>query len=419
MSETITIYRVGDTPIEVDPKECIFTDRTRIEDGHCPRKRYLRYELGGFGYVPPGSNEDLIIGGATHEGLDLLLQGGTLEKSLLVADDYFWGEISYPDFILPEQQEALGLDGAHLVKAFIYAFNSAYLPQLLDTYEVIEVEEEINWWVGDHLEGKWIVMMSRPDGVLRHKQTGRLWHVSHKTAQDFPQVQIEKLKVDMQRFSESMAIWAKYGEPVEGTLYNYFLKGRRFTDKDLNIERFSSGLIHPYMQRMTPGGDIDAEMISFSYEWQEIEGHLLKTKRLGRGWERVSIYNEMDFELYLNWIENKQVPRYRDYLKESVIGLKEEYFDQEFAERWRIGVAYAEEEWAKRIEWSGSEHFENDINNYYDKMFPLNSSECFSWNRKCSYHPICWGNSSVESLIEEGSLIKREPNHLIELKKVT
>jgi hypothetical protein len=425
MNDLITVHRIGQPPIEVPPERCIFTDRSRIEDGSCPRRRYLRYELDGMGYVSPSSNEDLVIGGATHEGLDVLLQGGTLKQALAVTEDYFWENICYPDYLLPEQQDALGWDGCNIAKAFVYSFDSAYLQQLLDTYEVMEVEEEINWLVGevyrhnDASHPDYIVMMSRPDGVLRHKETGRLWHVSHKTAQIFNDIQVEKLKIDSQRFSESMAVWAKYGEPPEGTLYNYFLKGKRYQDKDLNIDRFSSGLIHPYMQRMGPGGDINAEMLSFVYEWNELEDHNLRSRRLGKGWERVTIYNEMDFFLYLNWLENEAVPRHKDYLKESIVGLKEEFFDQEFAQRWVTGVAYAEEEWAKRVEWSSSEHFEDDLNNYYAKMFPLQSSECFSWNKKCTYHGICWDRQNLASLIEEGRLIPREPNHLVEALKIT
>lgn len=416
MTDTITIYRIDNPPIELDPKDIIFTDRSRIEDGLCPRKRFLRYEYGGFGYITPGSNEDLVIGGATHEGLDLLLQGGSLEKSLEVADDYFWGEINYSDYILPEQQEALGMDGSHLVKAFIYGFYSKWLPQLLDEYEVIDIEDEINWEVGRAGDGKYIVMMSRPDGVLRHKGTGKLWHVSHKTAQDFPELQLLKFKVDQQRMSECMAVWAKYGEPVEGTLYNYFLKGRRSRDKELSIDRFSSGLIHPYMLRQSTGGDIDPEMINFQYEWLELDGHIEKTKRVPRGWEKVSIYEEMDFNLYLEWLENKLVPRCRDYLKESIIGLKEEPFNEEFAERWQRGTSYLEEQWAKKIPWTRVESFTDD---YYDYEFPLTSSECFSYNRRCGYFPICWEDSQIETLIEDGSLIERVPNHLVELRKIT
>lgn len=414
MTDLITVYRIDRPPIEVPPERIIFTDRSRIEDGLCSRKRYLRFELGGMGYVSSAfSNEDLVIGGATHEGLDLLLQGGSLEKALIVAEDYFWEKIFYPDYLLPEQQDALGWDGCNLAKAFVYAYHSTYLPQLLELYEVLEVEEEINWEVGQTGDGKIIVMMSRPDGLLRHKQTGRLWHVSHKTAQDFQPLQVDKLQIDAQRFSESMGIWAKYGEPVEGTLYNYFLKGKRYKDKDLNIDRCSSGLIHPYMNRMGPGGDIDPEMLSFVYEWQELDGYTLKNRRLGKGWEKVDIYREMDFITYLGWLEGMVVPRGKDYLKESIVGMNEQLFHVEHAARWLRGLAYSEEEWARKVD------FVKGLEGHYpfDREIPLQHSQCFSWNRKCSYHSICWQDQPIESLIEDGSLVIRTPNHLVESTK--
>jgi hypothetical protein len=421
MTDTITIYRIGQDPIELPPERCIFIDHSRIVDGLCPRKRYLRYELGGMGYVSPGSGEDLNIGGSTHEGLDNLLQGGTLEQALTVAEDYFWEHAAYPDYLLPEQQDALGWDGCNLAKAFIYAFNVSYLPQLLETYEVLEVEEEINWlvgWIhaGDN-DDKAIVMMSRPDGLLRHKETGKLWHVSHKTAQDFQPLQIDKLQIDSQRFSESMAIWAKYGEPVQGTLYNYFLKGKRYKDKDLSIDRFSSGLIHPYMQRLaTIGGDLIPENLSFIYEWNELDGHLLRSRRLGKGWERVTIYNEMDFMTYLGWLEGQIVPRGRDYLAESIVGMHEVWFNEEHAERWQRGVARSEEDWARKVEHvgRGDGWIDGDL---ADQTIPLQHSECYSYNRPCTYLGICWQDQPIESLIYDGSLVARTPNHLIELTK--
>jgi hypothetical protein len=370
-----------------------------------------------MGYVSPGSGEDLALGGCTHEMLDLLLQGGSLENCFLVGEDYLRENLIYPDYILPEQQNALWQDAWHLSKAFVYSFNSSYLPQILDEYEVLEVEEEINWLVGmtSGVE-KYIVMMSRSDGVLRKKVGDRLYHLSHKTAQTFSDIQIQKFQMDTQRFSESMAIWAKYGEPPAGTLYNYFLKGKRYQDKDLGIDRFSSGLIHPYMQRIGPGGYLNAEMLSFNYEWQELDGYTMKTRRLGKGWERVSIYDEMDFELYLNWLENEAVPRHKDYCKESIIGLKEEFFDPEFAERWRQGIRAGEEEWAGRVYYSKGETLDSG---YFNEMFPLENSQCFDWGRKCTYHPICWGRQPIQYLIEKGDLIPREPNHLVELNKVT
>jgi hypothetical protein len=120
----------------------------------------------------------------------------------------------------------------------------------------------------------------------------------------------------------------------------------------------------------------------------------------------------MDFLLYLNWIENNMVPRYKDYLKQSIVGLKEEYFNIGHAERWLEGVRSAEELWNLKVslvEETGDTHM--------NREFPLENSQCYTWNKPCSYIPICWKDQPIETLIQEGKLIERVPNHLVELNK--
>lgn len=413
--ELVLVYRLNLPPIEILRSQIIFTDRSRIEEGACPRKRYLKYEADGIGYSPIIRNEDLLIGGATHEGLDLLIQGGSLEKALEVTEEYYNSAPPMNDYLLPEQQSIIAKDGIHLSKAFVYAFNSVYLPQLLDEYEIVEVEEEINWLVDtitydDNLShNKYIVMMSRTDGVVRHKLTDKLWNLSHKTSQNFDDIVISKLDIDPQRFSESLAVEAKYGKPVEGTLYNYFLKSGKWKDDELNISRFTSGLIRPYVNRLAQVGDLTPDLLSYSYEWNELDGHISRKRRLGKGWERCNIYDEMNYLTYLQWLEQKLIPHYKDYLQEIVVGLVPVFYNPLIAQRWLTGIKATERQWSQSVDFVGSNYISDDHN--LNSEFPLISSQCFSYNKKCGFHPCCWGNSTISSLIQSGNLITRSPNH--------
>lgn len=422
----VTVYRLHNTPIEVDSDEIAWVDHSRMLDTVCPRKRYLRYEYDGTGIVGIGRNEDLGIGGTIHEGLDLLFQGGQLDKALEVAKDYYLALPEWPSYMLPEQQEVLAADHLHLSWAFIYGFNYAYLPQMMEEYEVIEVEEEINWLLAELnppvFGKKYIVMMSRPDGVLRHRATGEIWHMSHKSYNGvFNDMKIMQLDSDSQRMAECLAVMAKYGTPPTGTIYNYFLKGKKSEDDKIGVERYTNGLIRPYMQRQTPGGEILPEFLSFGYEWEELDmsTHMIKKRRLGKGWERVAIYNEMDFWTYLSWLEHSYIkppgmPVGRDYLAESIAGNVPVYFNLDHATRWMAGAVVKEMNWMDRLMSVNHTSLDDIEDNTFDYEFPLEQSQCFSYNRPCSYHKICWKGIPISHLTETGAMVKRQYNHMQE-----
>lgn len=417
MEDNIKIYEVGGGVINVPRHLVIFTDRSRIVE-ECPRKRYYQYEYGGTGYVSAARNEDLLIGAAVHEGVDLLFQGGSLDKALIVASDCYLEGKPWGSWLLPEQAEVATADGLHLVKALVYAFYTTYLTQYLEQYEVVEVEEEINWLVRK-LEERYLVCMSRPDAILRDKETGKLWHVSHKTAKRFDDISVQKLDVDVQRFAEGYAIWAKYGEPPEGTLYNYFIKGDRRKDEVTNMDRYVTGLIRPYIQRMADGGPLTPERLSYQWEWQHRDPTtgIVSKKRLGKGWEKTSIYNEMDYMTYLDWLREKWVQPGMDLILDSVAGMVPVFFDKYHAWRWLQGIRRSEAQWIEDVGAvlrSGEKSREGQENHY----LPLASSQCFNYNHRCSYFDICWRGKQPDDLMADGSLTHREPNHLVEFYEV-
>lgn len=420
--QTITVHRINQSPIEIPRDTVIFVDRSRVVDGVCSLKRFYRYELHGQGYVSPYSNRDLAIGGAVHEGLDLLLQGGTLAKALEVAVKYFYDQ-PFADSLLLEQRERLNLDDAHLVQAFVFAFDHLYLNDIFSQYKVLAIEEEINWLLGEMREPIYdpntgthrdkIVVMSRPDGVWQHLQTENYWHVSHKTTGVYTDLTIQGLEVDEQRFLECMAIWAKYGKPPEGSYYNYFLKGKRYWDKSYGTERLVNGIIRPYLNRLAvTGGEILPDMISYVGEWTELEegNPMPVTHKVRKGFERVSIYDEMDYGTYLEWVRDELVPRKKNYLSELVVGLIPEYFKPDLALEDMGALMQDEEAWARKMSIIGR----NDVNSYTMRELRRRKSHCLSFGRVCTYHPICWRGRSVEQLVDDGKLIPRPINHLQE-----
>lgn len=416
MDDLIKVYRLQQGPIDVPRNKIVWIDRSRIEE-QCLRKRYLQYNYLGTGLVSTARNEDLLIGAAVHEGVDLLMQGGNLDQALTVAMDCYDEGRPWGDWLLPEQKVILTNDGKHLVMALIYAFERCYLPQYREQYEVLEIEEEINWEVGT-MSDLHLVCMSRPDAILRDKQTRRLWHVSHKTTKRFDDLILQKLDVDIQRFAEGYAIQAKYMEPIEGTLYNYFIKGDRRKDESTNLDRYTTGLIRPYIQRIGTGGSITPEMLSYQWEWNRLDqssGQVSK-KRLGKGWEKCDIYREMDFKTYLGWLAEKWVDPGGDFLLDSQAGMIPVYWDNDHAWRWLIGTGKSEQRWYRTIDMDGNRM--NMTGLVAAEDLPLATQQCFSYNHRCQYFDICWRGKSPETLLGDGTLAHREPNHLQEFYEV-
>lgn len=412
-NELIKIYRLDNKPIEIERDKIIWIDRSRLETGLCPRHRYLAYDFNGLGYSPTGRNQDFVIGSTVHEGCDVLLQGGSIEQAFLVMEDYYYDQPPFSDAMDPDQADILTKDGIFLAKGLVYSFYSRYLSDLLSQYDVLEVEEEINWLIGEN-DNKFIVMMSRNDGVLRSKESGKIWTLSHKTTSRYNHIVYSKLEIDMQRFSESLAVEAKFKEEVEGTLYNYFDKGEKRLDNEYNIKRHDSGLIRPYINRMGIIGDINPELLHFQSQWTELENGKEKVRKLGKGWERCSIYDEMDYEEYLKWLEDSKIPRHKDYLHESVVGLIPQFYNKKHSRRWLNGLRREEILRSIDIEIIKiAEPYVDDI----DSSFPLKSSECYNKynNGRCIFYENCWHSSSIIDLESNGLIEVRKPNHKQEI----
>lgn len=136
-----------------------FTSRSAVLCAKtCMYKRYLQYELEGSGYTTERISLDLLIGTVCHRGLQYLLEHCRLhkadeelseacideavEKAYEVWRDnlsnhQIWlhtGEEDRLDWIIAEQE--------CLFEGLIRAFAARRLPDLLDEYEILEVEHE-------------------------------------------------------------------------------------------------------------------------------------------------------------------------------------------------------------------------------------------------------------------------------------
>lgn len=408
------VYTLDGESVEMNRDSVIVTDRSRINEGKkCPRKRWIKYEAMGTGLESKWRSEDLELGSAVHEGLDRVMTGTETEFAAsgarLRLEKMVELEIENDNgamwSALPEVAQLLRGEQAALTYALVWIFGKRLAGRLLEEYEILSTEEEINWLLGDG--EKSIVMMSRPDGVWRRRSDGQLFVVSYKTAKKFEPWTLENLECDSQGLTEGLAAWARYGEKPAGILYFYLLKGTKYQDKELGVKRYTSSLVRPWMNEQVGMGDLLPSQFAMEYEFYEpSEG---KTRRLGKGWKRVDIWTMMDLGEWLRWLDEGLVqPELgRDWLGEVIAEPQVRMFDEEQADRWIKGAAKSEQIQAANNFIVAHQPTKAAL----DTFIPLSDQACFQFGRRCFAFDTCFRGVTIEQKVVNGDWIARTPNH--------
>lgn len=324
----------------------IWIDRSRYESSlHCLRERWYTYHAGGKGIVSARKPLPLAVGGAVHAGLAALLRacigigGDSIILGSIASMEDAAVRAALADFsqyrrALDTRDEHLGLstdapkpveteaaedylyaEQSALVEGMVRAYARRRLRPLVEQYEVLEVEREGQWllstWptapaAGETPEdwGRELWFMSRPDALLRDRQTNQLLLLSYKTASGWDWRREQDAMHDMQGLSEGVEVerrlagWWEYtqravrvaapdgglyiGKDEQGNAihcpiamrnflsaqpapprisairYEFLLKGDRRTDKELSAELQSevriqrSHLIRQYVAQSVP-----------------------------------------------------------------------------------------------------------------------------------------------------------------------
>jgi hypothetical protein len=225
----------------------IFTDRSRTETAQrCKRLRWLQYHEGPthMGLDSIKRPLPLAVGGAVHTGLEVLLRGGQsdvntnnvnwrkLEDS---AVEHALGVFSLetldpPDAerqqnAVPDFDDYLKAEQAALVEALVRAYARRRLRPLLEQFEVLEVEREGEWLLyqsddpsalalpHERYGPKWeLWFMSRPDALLRERQSNELYLLSYKTTGSWDARKARDAEHDMQGLSEGVEVERRLAE---------------------------------------------------------------------------------------------------------------------------------------------------------------------------------------------------------------
>lgn len=407
MSDTLLVHRLDARPIELPRSQCHLFSRSQMLLGQtCPKKREFAYHWQDKGVESTLLSEDLALGTAVHAGLEELMQGSDYGAAADIAqqvmmEQYRLGlEMQAATITIDPQSETAQLlaeEQANLAYALVWTFGRRRLVSLLERFEVVEVEPEICWLVGELWNPgcftTYIVMMSRPDAILRSREDGRLWTVSWKTSKKFDGGYIERFESDVQSLTEGLAVHAKYGEVPAGTLYTYFLKGDKTFDAETGAKRYTSPLVRPYCNWTGVG----EPQYRGAYKWFDEMG---TEKRCGKGWERTDIWKSFEMPEWLELLDSGAIhpEANRDWLGEAVVEPEPRPFNPEYAERWRQKAVQQESDWIAILQG--------------DRIATQDETGCHTYNRKCTYYGVCWRGETIEDQIASGyKRLRQESNH--------
>lgn len=427
----------------------IYTDRSRVLRNHtCPRARWWEYEFptGNLinGVVSTKLDMNLLLGSTFHMGVQSMLTGYELEESvkraiygngaewpgmweLLKNRGLILGENENVDYVTQEQ--------VSLAEALIRAYWYAVLPDLLFRFNIVEVEQEHQGHFGELNWGM------RADAVLMEKDSLDLYVLSLKTTKEYGKRAEDSARHDMQGMSEVATIDQKLEEWQElasnsradlvpkwfidrmltgalpkcmGVTMQYALKGRREEyPKESGRYTYNNALIRPWRK----GEDLEGAHYAFKFE---IEDELGSKHRLGKGWNRINIWEDMGVKEWIEKLANEEIQGFpMGYALLRQLALPVDFFrHDEDIEEWAISTEAEEVEVARKANLVRKALVTNPKNYQRElaKNFPKHTKSC-DWPSKCIYQEICFGPTAYTfDPISSQIFTIREANHPTEEK---
>jgi hypothetical protein len=335
-----------------------------------------------------------------------------------------------------------------LVEGMLRAYAIIKLPEILNEYEVMEVEFEDVWDFATFDEEP-IKLMARADALLREKNSNELYIQSFKTAAHYDRRAASEAEHDVQGLSEAAATevrLAKWWQQVNkgetfkeqlgfnidtpmykylracdappriaGIRMEYLLKGRRMEyPEDSGIYVQYSPLIRGYMKEGITGPEF-----GWKREWKDDSGSKrrldYRTWKAFNAWEQPggikawidllatgSVQPDAGECLPAQFVTPIPYMRQEDDLRD--------WYEQTVVQETQIArglffVEHAREE--------GQAAFRTALNTF----FPQHRRSC-DYPSKCSFVDICYGTNVKQDPIASGLYMPREAHHEPEKKRI-
>lgn len=410
---------------QAEGKRVFTTSRSQIiTHQRCPRRRFKAYHEQGLGITKIKLAPPLATGGYAHQGWALLLKGHSAEEAAGYAAEKYREEMSVRGLDLDptEDQLMVAAEQSALVEAFIHLAARRVIPQLLQEYEILDVERE-EWFVLYEDQRVCLVLEARCDGLLRERNAvvmmannqtlpvlGDLYVLSWKTLASWDKRTRKEAKTDMQGLSEAYAVELRVQEPVLGAKMVHFLKGKRKEWPD-DSGRYiqSSPFVHAWMNSTGPRPEF-----AWAYSWSDPndvnEWGRPVNHRLGKGWKHCFIPDVMSVAEWVQMLDEGAVqPEIgRDALEAQYISPMPEPRSPAQKQHWLNQIETQEMSITTFLESLEHADAEDTVEEMLDSYFPQFTHSC-NYPGECSFWNLC--HTSEEVANPESLYQIRQPHH--------
>lgn len=211
-------------------RNLIPVDRSRsVTDWTCGRKRYLNYELDGFGIVPEDEPKELAMGSILHTSLAAIAEGqlaGDIDIDS-IASTAKQGVLKHfldphSASVMPsrsDKEELYAKEQSTLVEGLIRGFYKYQWPQLMAMYpKILAIEQEMPYTY------ETLLYMSKPDLVAATPE-GQVAYIEYKSTSSKKPEWINSWNSAIQLHSTTRAIESHLGERIDHVVVQGLYKG--------------------------------------------------------------------------------------------------------------------------------------------------------------------------------------------------
>ena len=404
----------------------ILTDRSRIiKYQSCPRARFLNYHSRNTGITKSSVNIYTTTGSYTHRGVEYILKGEGLEQSVSRAileydEDNHNKQL---DLDVSEDQDFVYREQRALIEALVRIYYKIQYPLILAEYEIVSVEEELLYPLveptynttieGTNLDNNGILLMSKPDAVLRSKETDSLVVYSLKTASQWNETTQKSAKYDVQGISELVATEYKYQEEVEAIKMDYLIKGSRqlLGEKGNKKKLQNTFLVHPYM--------LDSGITT--------QFSLSSTR--AKGWNRINIWEQLTIKDWVDYLvsehQNQLIGGMDEDSQKVIVSPYPYQRSLTDIQNWIEQTQFQEQTINMHLDilrhrnssLVGSRETQDvEYKSSLNRFFSQNRKECYTFGSWCPYTDICWEGLRTDS-VEYTSRVPHHSTELINIEK--
>lgn len=376
-------------------------------DQTCPRRRFWNTVFHGIGLEPTGTSEDLIVGTALHAGPEALWRTGNIETAVVAMK------------AIPEWPK-LGPMWQYWCEAILRGYYVVRYLVMVKTWEALAIEEEVTYELGTSLGGRKLILLAKPDLVLRHKLTGIIRYVEFKSTRLMDDKFMESWRKAVQLAAGQLcfeargviidqvqvAFWCK-GAKADTYWRTPFLSAWRTTGIQARVSKSKTALI-----------DITTGPVRYS----------AKRPEKWAGWERFDVWEsgmtpaEWVTKLTHSDIE-KELPETPELIFDPI--LRADWAEQLAHREGEIADASAEHNRLEHLRLThpdftsgpGLENVKLWQRQIRNTHFRQNFRQCRpAQGYPCPFEALCFNPTLAEDPVKSGLYKYREPHHAIEAR---